>query len=376
ARGLQTASASAVQAPLSAPVSMTPGLAQQQQQASMLGANAMGPMPQNMQLQQKSVPLSSRLPPPLVPSRVNKPLTPQSNQVNFSHQQQQQQGQQHPSFAQRQQQQFSTSSALSPVGMFSASHGITNLPAASSSTTGLVPAGMSGGVFSNHAVTGSTPNLGSFTSSKSAMANVGNIGGGFGASSMAPSGFNNGGAATHSVTNFSSYSSGQINQPASQFMPQQQRLLQPSAAMAIGGINASQMSANQAGNKYDLFKSVNPHAPSIFGGNIQQQQQPLQSQMPTPGAHYSSSSTVSAMGFNPNNNQMQQQQQQQMGAGGIGLRQTGPTGFFAMANPTLASQPHQQYPSQQPPQQQPQQQQQQMFGANQAAGFGSQMQWH
>ncbi|KAJ1998031.1 hypothetical protein GGI04_005176, partial [Coemansia thaxteri] len=253
ARGLQTASASAVQAPLSAPVSMTPGLAQQQQQASMLGANAMGPMPQNMQLQQKSVPLSSRLPPPLVPSRVNKPLTPQSNQVNFSHQQQQQQGQQHPSFAQRQQQQFSTSSALSPVGMFSASHGITNLPAASSSTTGLVPAGMSGGVFSNHAVTGSTPNLGSFTSSKSAMANVGNIGGGFGASSMAPSGFNNGGAATHSVTNFSSYSSGQINQPASQFMPQQQRLLQPSAAMAIGGINASQMSANQAGNKYDLF---------------------------------------------------------------------------------------------------------------------------
>ncbi|KAJ2384494.1 hypothetical protein GGI05_004990, partial [Coemansia sp. RSA 2603] len=60
-------------------------------------------------------------------------------------------------------------------------------------------------------------------------------------------------------------------------------------------------------------------------------------------------------------------------------RPTGPTGIFAMANPTLNQTPQ---PLQQPNMFQnqmplnPQQQQQQLFNNNQAAGFGNQMQWH
>ncbi|KAJ2627393.1 hypothetical protein GGF44_004742, partial [Coemansia sp. RSA 1694] len=247
----------------------------------------------------------------------------------------------------------------------------------SSSTTGLVPPGASGSIFANHAVTGSTPNLGSFTSNSNPnMTNIGGFGG------TLATGHNIGGgnvAATHSVTNFASYNSNQMNQPpGSQFMTQQQRLMHPNSAMAIGGSNPPTSSMSQVGNKYDLFKSVNPHAPSIFGGNMQQQMPGAQN------AQYSSSSIVTSSGYNLNGNPLLQ-------TGNIGQRPVGPSGIFAMANPTLGNQQQQlhnqqqqqnmlqaQMMNQQQQQQQPQQQQQQqqMFNANQAAGFGSQMQWH
>ncbi|KAJ2740130.1 hypothetical protein GGI19_007194, partial [Coemansia pectinata] len=107
-------------------------------------------------------------------------------------------------------------------------------------------------------------------------------------------------------------------------------------------------------------------------------------QQPMPGAQnaqYSSSSIVTSSGYNLNNNPLQQ-------SAGIGQRPTGPTGIFAMANPTLGNQQLQlqnqqqqqqnmlqaQMMNQQQQQQRPQQPQ--MFNTNQAAGFGSQMQWH
>ncbi|KAJ2242388.1 cytoskeletal protein binding protein, partial [Coemansia sp. RSA 455] len=200
ARGLQAAAGnSAAQTPVPAPITMSVPIQQQPplQQTSMMGAN-MSSITGGGQLQQKPVPLSSRLPPPLIPSQMSKPMTLQPSQTSL-----QQQQQQANSFAQRQQQ-FGAPNSVSPVGMFSAAHGITNLPAASSSTTGLVPAGMGGGIFANHAVTGSTPNLGSFTSTNHAMANAGGFVGGFstsGGGGALAAGYNNNSgniAATHS----------------------------------------------------------------------------------------------------------------------------------------------------------------------------------
>ncbi|KAJ2905794.1 hypothetical protein GGI21_004127 [Coemansia aciculifera] len=209
------------------------------------------------------------------------------------------------------------------------------------------------------------------------MANIGGFGGG----NVLAAGYSSGGGggggnigATHSVTNFASYNSNQMNQPGSQFMTQQQqqqqRLMQPNSAMTFGG---NQSSMNQIGNKYDLFKSVNPHAPSIFNGNMQPQQQ---QQMPgAQNVQYSSSSIVTSSGFNLNGNPSLQ-------SSNIGQRPAGPSGVFAMANPTLGNQQQQQNMLQaqmlnQQQQQQSQPQQQQIFGNNNsAAGFGSQMQWH
>ncbi|KAJ2730439.1 cytoskeletal protein binding protein [Coemansia sp. BCRC 34962] len=379
ARALQaTANSSVAQAPTAAPVSMSVPIQQQQQQqplqqTSMLGVNTSSIAGAGGQLQQKPVPLSSRLPPPLIPSQMSKPMALQPSQAGL------QQQQQANSFAQRQQQ-FGAPNSASPVGMFSAAHGITNLPAASSSTTGLTPAGMTGSIFANHAVTGSTPNLGSFTSTSHTMPNAGGFVGGFAAAGGGGGGggtlaagynTNNGNvAATHSVTNFASFNSNQVNQPGSQFMTQQQRQLHPNSTLAIGSGNINSAPMNQSGSKYDLFKSINPHAPSVFSGNIQQQQQ-----MPVSmNAQYSSSSIVTSSGFNNlNSNPLQQ-------LGGIGQRPIGPTGVFAMANPTLGNQQQQQQNMRQAQmlnQQQHQPQHQQMFNANQAAaGFGSQMQWH
>ncbi|KAJ2345449.1 cytoskeletal protein binding protein, partial [Coemansia sp. RSA 2671] len=336
ARALQaTASSGAVQAPAAAPVNMSVPIQQQQQQplqqTSMLGANMSSIAGAGNQFQQKPVSLSSRLPPPLIPSQMSKPMTLQPSQTGL-------QQQQANSFAQRQQQ-FGVPNSVSPVGMFSAAHGIANLPAASSSTTGLTPAGMTGGIFANHAVTGSTPNLGSFTSTSHTMPGAGGFVGGFaaggGGGSALAAGYNNSSgnvAATHSVTNFASFNSNQVNQPGSQFMTQQQRQLHPNSTLAIGGGNINSAPMNQGGSKYDLFKSINPHAPSVFNSNIQQQQQ-----MPgSMNAQYSTSSIVTSSGFNNlNGNPLQQ-------SGGIGQRPTGPTGVFAMANPTLGNQQQQQ----------------------------------
>ncbi|KAJ2386114.1 hypothetical protein GGI23_006566, partial [Coemansia sp. RSA 2559] len=95
---------------------MATGPTHSQQQAQLA-------LQQQQQQQVKAVPLSSRLPPPLVPSRVNKPITPQSNQLSFQNQQQQQFG--------------SGANVFSTNGLFGVSQGITNIPAASTSSAGL-----------------------------------------------------------------------------------------------------------------------------------------------------------------------------------------------------------------------------------------------
>ncbi|KAJ2451815.1 cytoskeletal protein binding protein [Coemansia sp. RSA 2336] len=218
---------------------MSAGVQQQNQQMTM----------QQPQMQQ--VPLSSRLPPPLVPTRASKPM---QNPANLQ-------------------------------GMQASS-----------------------GVFSNHAIAGSTPNLGTFGNQKPLVASA--------------AAYSNNPVAAQSMSNF-----GVFNQPA---------LPMP-----------SQM--NQPASKYDLFKSVNPHAPSIFTGAPPQQQQHVQPQ-------FSMAMNMSQPGIS---------------------RPNGPTGIFAMSNPTLTHTPQMGFPqSQQQPQQIPQQQPNQIFNANQASGFGGQVQWH
>ncbi|KAJ1886298.1 cytoskeletal protein binding protein, partial [Kickxella alabastrina] len=365
-------------------------LQQQQQQQLQLAAAARMLTPvsavtpvqqqqiQHQPSQQQTVSLASRLPPPLVPSKMNRPMTSPSNHALFSNQQQiqqqQQQLQQQQALMQRQQ--FGGINPTSPAGMFSASQGITNMPAASSSTTGLVaPTGL-GNIFTNQTGAGSTPNLGAFN--KPPM---------LGANSL--SGYANT-AATHSVTSFgTNMQSGGAGNQTSHFL--QQRMLQAPGAGTGTLTMGTQMNQQpgQVGSKYDLFKTINPNAPGVFNSNALQQPVGLQN------SQFLSSSLLTTTGMAPYNPQQQQQQQ-----GGIGSgvsRSVGPTGIFAMANPTLGQnqqqqpqqqhifanqmfnsqmqQPQQQLPHQQ--QQQPQQQQQQnMFNANQAAGFGNQMQWH
>ncbi|KAJ2397657.1 cytoskeletal protein binding protein, partial [Coemansia sp. RSA 2603] len=215
------------------------------------------PQPQTNQLQQpqqpqqQTVTLSSRLPPPLVPSKVSKPVnTKQQKQQQQHHQalqqqqqqlaqQQQLQQQQQQAFLQRQQQ-FGGSGAISPMGMFSNAQTISNMPAASSSTTGLLPSNMNN-IFSNQAIAGSTPNLGSFNKPIS-TSTVGNTG--------LMSGYSSNAAATHSVTNFGSF--------GMQQQQQQQRPLQPTAAALAMGSQVGQQ-GQQVGSKYDLFKAINPN---------------------------------------------------------------------------------------------------------------------
>ncbi|KAJ2720818.1 cytoskeletal protein binding protein [Coemansia sp. Benny D115] len=271
-----------------------------------------------------------------------------------------------------QRQQFGGNSAMSSVGMFSAAQGISNLPAASSSTTGLIPPSGLGSMFNNHNGAGSTPNLGTFN--KPAMAS--------GVGSGTIPGYNSNIAATHSVTSFGSFNmqNGGNQQASSQFMQQQQQTLQPSSsAMGLGMGMGMGGQANQMGNKYDLFKSINPSAPSVFSNNSLQQPQQQQQQMQLPGfqnSQLSSSSLLTTSGFSA----------QGMQNGGLS-RPAGPTGIFAMANPTLGQQqqPQQQQnmfgnqmmnPQMQMQMQQQAQPQQQMFNANQPAGFGGSMQWH
>ncbi|KAJ1990964.1 cytoskeletal protein binding protein [Coemansia spiralis] len=344
------ANLSGMATPMSAGPSMQQSLQLQQPQA----------VQQQKQLQQQVVPLSSRLPPPLVPSKPSKLLTPQPNQTALQQQQQ---------FGQRQQ--FGgVSNPLSATGMFVASQGFANLPAASSSSTGLIPASgaISGSIFSNHSITGSTPNLGSFANTKPAIGTAG-------ISSNIASGYNNSSAAaTHSVTNFGTFNM-QGNQQPNQLMQQKQ--------LTMLGNGQMQPNMNIA-NKYDLFKTVNPHAPSIFTGELQPQQQ---SQMlGGMSSQFPNTTSNSMMSSGPSMNNQQQSS---------GPR---PTGIFAMANPTLNnpafSQPQQQQQpqmnfqqnmfqnqnqilgAQQPHQQQ--QQQQQLFGMGQpgsAGGFSGQIQW-
>ncbi|KAJ1730975.1 cytoskeletal protein binding protein [Coemansia biformis] len=313
-------------------------------------ATPMTAMPSAQQPLQQQVPLSRRLPPPLVPTKVGKPLTPQPGHIPFGLQQQ------------PQQQQLGGANHLSAAGIFGASQGVSNLPIASSSTTRLMPAAASG-VFSNHSIAGSTPNLGSFASSNPVFGTSA-LGAGGGSGNAAAYASNAG--AAQGMGNFGSSLGGQIG-GMGQLVPQQRML-------AMGG-GAAPM--NQAASKYDLFKSINPHSPSIFSGmqQPQMQQQQLQPQgMPgTMGLQMTGVVTMAQpAGFSASGSQPQ--------------RPAGPTGIFAMANPTLTQQP-QQTPNmmaggvtnlqqlQQLQQQQQQQQQQQLFGASQAGGFGGQTQW-
>ncbi|KAJ1866911.1 cytoskeletal protein binding protein [Coemansia sp. RSA 989] len=261
---MQQMAAQARSAQQSAPTALSSVSMPQTQAITNMSLGMATPMSAGVQQQQQiqqpqmqQVPLSSRLPPPLVPTRASKPM---QNPANL-------QGMQ-----------------------------------------------VSSGVFSNHAIAGSTPNLGTFGNPKPL--------------GVASAAYSNNPVAAQSMSNF-----GVFNQPA---------LPMP-----------SQM--NQPASKYDLFKSVNPHAPSIFTGASQQQQlqQPQQQLQPQ-----------FSMGMN-----MQQP--------GIS-RPNGPTGIFAMSNPTLTHTPQVGFPqSQQISQQQiPQQQPNQIFNTNQASGFGGQIQWH
>ncbi|KAJ1899812.1 cytoskeletal protein binding protein [Coemansia sp. IMI 209127] len=327
---------------------MATGPTRNQQQAQL----ALQQQQQQQQQQQKAAPLSSRLPPPLVPSRVNKPMTPQPNQLAFQNQQQQQLG--------------GGANVFSTNGLFGVSQGIANVPAPSTLSAGLAGSNTvaARGMFLNHAVTGSTPNLGSFANPNSIMGTTAGIGnaGGIG------SGYNGNSniAATHSVTNFGTFNN---NQQMNQFAQQKQLMMSN---------NGQTQQFNAGANKYDIFKSVNPHGPSVFTGDLQQQQQ-QQNQMlggmNTQLMSTNASGNIMPAGFVMNN------QQQSSGPR--------PTGIFAMANPTL-SQPQQQqiglqhnvfqnqmFSAQQSQPQQPQQQQQ-AFGVNQPGsvnGIGGQIQW-
>ncbi|KAJ1797375.1 hypothetical protein LPJ75_007057 [Coemansia sp. RSA 2598] len=238
------------------------------------------------------------------------------------------------------------------MGMFSSAQSISNIPAASSSTAGLVTPGISN-IFSNQAIAGSTPNLGTFNRP---LTSIGN-------GSM--SGYTSNIAATHSVTNF-----GSLNMPQSQ-----QQSLQSTAALTMGNqLNQT----SQVGSKYDLFKAINPNAPSVFNGGVNIQQSQPQQMQQVPGLH----NTLSGSSLLTTNSYNLASQQGNMS------RPTGPTGIFAMANPTLGQNPMQQQQQanmfqnpmamnpQLQQQQQTQQQQQQFFNVNQAAGFGNQMKWH
>lgn len=277
---------------------------QQQQQPVMSSVGISTPItpmsaqslsPQQQQPRPTAAPLTSRLPPPLIPSQMSKPVVATSNPTGM----------------------FSTSSAqLNPPA------GFANMPAASSSTTRLTPG--PGGIFSNQSVTGSTPNLGSFANTPPVMTSVGGS-------------YGNSAAATHSVTNFTSHNTGGNN-------GQQQLMYQQQLPMATSNINS-----NNVGSKYDLFKSVNPHAPSVFNGNMQQQ------------SVVTSTSSSSVM----NNS-----------------RPSGPTGIFAMANPTMNNPQQQQQNNMFRPNQMMNANmghQQQMFNnqnlqPGNAGGFGGQ--WH
>ncbi|KAJ2668978.1 hypothetical protein GGH99_006381 [Coemansia sp. RSA 1285] len=267
--------------------------------------------------------------------------------------------------------------------MFGASQGISNIPAASTSSTGLnVPSSIAArGIFSNHAVAGSTPNLGSFANnSQQPIMNTsaGIVGNGNGLAL----GYNNSDnvAATHSVTSFGTFNNNSNVQGNQQ---QQVNLFSQQKQLMMGGNNGSMQQFSAGANKYDIFKSINPHAPSVFTSDMQQQNQ--QNQMLGGGGGVNAqllnsnvSGNIMPAGFVVNNQQL---------PSSTGPR---PTGIFAMANPTL-SQPQQQqiglpqnmfqnqmFSSQQGQPQQ-QQQQQQTFGMNQpgnSVGFGGQVQWH
>ncbi|KAJ2881931.1 hypothetical protein FB639_002506 [Coemansia asiatica] len=120
-------------------------------------------------------------------------------------------------------------------------------------------------------------------------------------------------------------------------------------------------------------------------GIQQPQQQQMQQMQPVPGLQstLSGSSLLTTSAYNLTSQQSSIS------------RPTGPTGIFAMANPTLGQSPMQhqqqthmfqnsmamnpqmqQQQQQQQQQQLPQFQQQQIFNASQAAGFGNQMKWH
>ncbi|KAJ2758139.1 hypothetical protein IWQ56_006077, partial [Coemansia nantahalensis] len=125
--------------------------------------------------------------------------------------------------------------------------------------------------------------------------------------------------------------------------------LVPQQHMLTMGAGAAQMT--QPASKYDLFRSVNPHAPSIFSGApLQQPQMQLQVQPQMPQGMSGAMALQVPAGFPAGASQAQ--------------HPPGPTGIFAMANPTLAHQAPAMMPGfqQQPQPQQQQQQQQQMFG--------------
>ncbi|KAJ2796522.1 hypothetical protein H4R20_005507, partial [Coemansia guatemalensis] len=299
-------------------------------------------MPVLQQSQQGS--LASRLPPPLVPTSVSKP------QIS----QQQQQPQQ-----QQQQQLFGSANPLSPVGAFAAAQGISNIPAASSSTTRLTPMA-NGGVFSNHALAGSTPNLGSLNKPMLGASNFANA-------QSAAQNISNFGSLNQSSTQLMPQQRQQLMAPQQQFVPQQQQLMQPQQ-LPMGNMSLVNQNQNQGQSRYDLFKSINPQAPGIFTG-----QQPQQSVMANPQF-----SAASAMAPTLAANGLMQPSAQ---------HSTGPTGIFAMPNPTV-SQPSAMFgngtagfqqhiqPQQLQQQQQQQPQQQQMFSTGQAGAFGGQqMQW-
>ncbi|KAJ2078676.1 hypothetical protein H4R24_004305 [Coemansia sp. RSA 988] len=175
---------------------------------------------------------------------------------------------------------------------------------------------------------------------------------------------NNFGSLNQSSTQLMPQQRQQLMAPQQQFAPQQQQQLMPPQQQQLSMGNMSL--ANQNQNRYDLFKSINPQAPGIFTG-----QQPQQSLMPNPQFSTASAMTpaFSASGL------MQPSIQ----------HSTGPTGIFAMPNPTVSQAPamfgngtvgiQQHLQPQQLQQQQQQPQQQQMFTTGQAGAFGGQMQW-
>ncbi|KAJ2382581.1 hypothetical protein GGI23_007332, partial [Coemansia sp. RSA 2559] len=182
-------------------------------------------------------------------------------------------------------------------------------------------------------------------STAAGIGNAGGIGSGYNSNSNI--------AATHSVTNFGTFNN---NQQMNQFAQQKQLMMSN---------NGQVQQFNAGANKYDIFKSFNPHGPSVFTGDMQQQQQ-QQNQMlggmNTQLLSTSASGSIMPAGFVMNN------QQQSSGPR--------PTGIFAMANPTLSQPQQQQLGLQQSmfqnqmfsaQQSQPhQQQQQQAFGVNQS----------
>ncbi|KAJ1932114.1 hypothetical protein FBU59_006480, partial [Linderina macrospora] len=304
---------------------------------------------------------------------------PQSNQFQSQQQQtaqfQQQMRQMQPQPQQFQniqqtttvQRQFTGLSSGSTANLMTPSQSITSNPAASSSTTGLIPPNPAG-MFMNQGLTGSTPNLGSFANKPpvSSMAGFSNI------TATAGQGFNQ----PQQMNQFNQFSTLQQRPMQTTTSPLGNQSMNSSFGHSMSHSISGQMGGQTiTQNKYDMFKNVNPHAPSVFSAASQ----PMQTS--NVATSQFSTTTMTMGGMNSS---------QPMG----GSRPAGPTGVFAMANPTVNQQQQQQpnmfqnqmvNPQQQQLQLQQQQlqqqqlqqqqlQQQQMFnqGMNNAGGFGTQ----